>query len=387
MAAVRRASTVVAGALGVALVAGLAGAASAAPDVHFGRPVAEGGFGEDVTFSTTFSSDVPPERVELLTRVADQESDRVAVASVEPDGTGWRATVSQTGHVVPNTTWRYRFRVVTAEGDVTGPSGTHRLLDTRFEWDVLEGDTVDVWTYDGDDAFAARALAVAEDALDAAAEVMGVEVAEPVDFIIYSNPRAFRQAMGPATRENIEGQAHLGIRTLFALVESGRTSSDRVAEVITHELAHLVFHDAVDNPFQYPPRWLNEGVAVYLSEGYPDSYRGQVQGAAGGGTLIPLEALGGQFPTRANRQSLAYAESIDAVDHLVETYGEPALVELIHAFGDGLGLDGSFEAATGEDFAAFESAWLDSLGAEPPEPYGPRPVEPGPVPDDWASEG
>ena len=38
--------------------------------------------------------------------------------------------------------------------------------------------------------------------------------------------------------------------------------------VVPHELTHLVFDTAVTNPYHFPPRWLNEGLAVYLSEGY-----------------------------------------------------------------------------------------------------------------------
>ena len=29
-----------------------------------------------------------------------------------------------------------------------------------------------------------------------------------------------------------------------------------------------MFDTAVENPYHFPPRWLNEGLAVYLSEGY-----------------------------------------------------------------------------------------------------------------------
>ena len=72
------------------------------------------------------------------------------------------------------------------------------------------------------------------------------------------------------------------------------------------------------------------------------------------------------------------------LDSAVETHGEAQLVELITAFGEGQGLDGAFETATGEDFAAFDAAWLASLGADPPEPYGPQEGEPGPVPEAWA---
>jgi hypothetical protein len=51
----------------------------------------------------------------------------------------------------------------------------------------------------------------------------------------------------------------------------------------------------------------------------------------------------------------------------------------------GTGLDGAFMVATGDDFAAFDRAWLASLGAELPEAYGPEPGEPGLLPDAWAT--
>ncbi len=357
----------------------------AQPDVRFGTPTASGSFGGTVTFSTAFETEARPLRVEMLSRLPGDDSDRVTIASLDGGEGAWTATVFQSGHIVPNTHWEYRFRVVTADGAVEGPVASHRLLDERFEWEVLEGEHVNVWTYEGGDGYARNALEIAETAMAESAELLGVRVIEPVDFLLYTDNREFREAMGPATRENVGGQAHPRIRTLFGLITPRQIDSDWADELIAHELAHLVFHDAVDNPYQYPPRWLNEGLAVYLSTGYDDEDRRRVQGAAGGGTIIPLEGLGGQFPTRPGRQSLAYAVSISAVDYFVDEYGQDRLVDLINAFGRGSGLDGAFLAATGEDFAAFDAAWLDSLGADEPEPYGPTESEPGPVPDAWAA--
>jgi hypothetical protein len=373
-------------ALAVVLLLAASVPAVAQPAVEFGTPTASGSFGETITFSTSFTSDARPQRVELLSRQPGDRNDRVTIAELSGGGDQWTAAVYQGGHVVPNTSWEFRFRVITDEGSATGPTGRHRLLDERFEWDVLEGERVNVWTYEGGDDFARDALDVAEAALADASELLGVGDIEPVDFLLYTDTREFREAMGPATRENVGGQAHPGIRTLFGLIEPRQIDSDWADELISHELAHLVFHEAVDNPYQYPPRWLNEGLAVYLSTGYDDGDRRQVQGAAGGGTIIPLEGLGGQFPTRPGRQSLAYAESISAVDYFVDTYGQERLVKLIDAFGEGHGIDGAFVAATGEDFAAFDAAWLDSLGADEPEPYGPTESIPGPIPDAWTTD-
>ena len=41
---------------------------------------------------------------------------------------------------------------------------------------------------------------------------------EPVDFFIYDDQAAFYDALGPGTRENVGGEAHADIRTMFALI-------------------------------------------------------------------------------------------------------------------------------------------------------------------------
>jgi Peptidase MA superfamily len=344
-------------------------------EVSFGEPSASGAFGETLRFSTTFESTHEPLRVEMLSRVPGDDTLSVSIAAVEPSGPGaWRASVLQGGHVVPNTAFEYRFRVVTQAGSALGPTSVHRVDDERFEWQSLRGDGVTVWWYEGDEAFARRALDIAEQAVSSASSLLGVARLEPVDFIIYSDSRAFRQAMGPSTRENVGGQAHPDIRTLFGLIEPRQISSDWVEELVTHELTHLVFDAAVRNPYAYPPRWLNEGLAVYLSAGNQRGDKLQVEGAVRSGSIIPLDGLGGQFPTQPNRFALAYAESVAAVDYFVETYGQDRLVELITSFARGIGLDEAFVNATGDDFAAFDDAWLASLGAERPVPLGPVPA-------------
>ena len=103
-----------------------------------------------------------------------------------------------------------------------------------------------------------------------------------------SGPRSTTRS-GPATRENVGGQADAGIRTLFALIRPSEIDDAWVETVIPHELTHLVFDTAVYNPYHFPPRWLNEGLAVYESEGYGPRATGATSRAPpSDGTLIPL---------------------------------------------------------------------------------------------------
>ncbi len=356
-----------------------------AAEVSLETPTAIARLGEPLVFRTTLRSDVAPERVELLTRSRADDAISVEIATLTESGDGeYQASVEETGHAVPNTTLRYRFRAVMPDGtSALGPEATATVIDPNVEWRTLEGPIVRLHWYEGDETFARRALEIGEGAIQRASDLLGVTETEPLDFFIYASEPAMRAALGPGTRENVGGQANASLRTMFGLIEPTDIGSDWVDVLVVHELTHLVFDTAVRNAYHAPPRWLNEGVAVYLSEGYSPGDSGIVRNAAERGALIPLEGLGGLFPTTRDRFNLAYAESVSAVSFFIETYGEERLVQLIRSYAEGVTDDEAFMTATGADLGAFDASWLSSLDAKAPESFGPRPAPPGPLPPDW----
>jgi hypothetical protein len=251
------------------------------------------------------------------------------------------------------------------------------IKDDRFDWQTVRGDIVRVHWYEGDRAFGERALQIGERAVKDTAELLGVTEEKPVDFFIYADQGAFYDALGPGTRENVGGQANAEIRTLFAHIPPSSIDDPWVENVVPHELVHLVFDTAVANPYHFPPRWLNEGLAVYLSVGYSADDRSAVERAGRDGELTPLDGLAGQFPTSAYKFGLAYSESASSVDFLVRTHGRDALIQLIRSYADGRTDDEAFTAAIGMDVGAFNDAWMADLGAVAPKRHGPQPAPTG----------
>ena len=368
-------------------------AVRAADPAEFGTPTAESSFASGVTFSQPVTIDREVGRVELLL-AAGESAGQTVIPVALPSGTGSRTLTHQLdptvdGHIFPNTALTARWRLVGADDPtdvVLGPEVRITFVDDRFTWRTATGDLVRVHWHEGSDTFGARALQIGEDAVREASELLQVTETDPVDFFVYANQDEFYDALGPGTRENVGGQANAEIRTMFALISANEINDAWVGIVIPHELTHLVFDTAVSNPYHFPPRWLNEGLAVYLSEGYGASDRAAVEGAAGAGTLIPIDGLGGQFPTTFDRFGLAYAESVSAVDFLIRAHGQEALVSLIRSYADGRTDDEAFTAALGIDMTAFGEAWLDDLGAAAPTRYGPQPAPPGPIPEAWLVE-
>jgi hypothetical protein len=353
----------------------------------FDQPTAAATYGSSIDFSQPVATTSPMKRVEILLDLPGAPGPE----AVEVDGIGnqpgrgtLRYSLDATAGLLPNTTIKARWRLTAPDGSVEiGPSVTVRYDDTRFAWKVQAGDLVRVHWYQGSDAFGRRALAIGEKAVSDTSRLLGVTETEPVDFFVYADQQAFYQALGPGTRENVGGQANAEIRTLFALITPDQIEADWVGTVIRHELTHLVFNTAVDNPYHFPPRWLNEGLAVYLSQGYDSVDRTMVSTAAGAGTLIPLDALAGDFPTSRDRFFLAYAESVSSIDYLVRTYGRDALVKLIKSYAAGVTDDEALKAALGVDVAGFDAAWRAQLEAKEPTVRGPQPAPPGPLPPDW----
>ena len=360
-----------------------------AADPILPRPSATVVFLETIDFegTATFEDDVV--RLEIVIDVEGSERSFIADLPFDTAGSDFGYSFTTTGgSLLPNTDVTAAFRVTLADGrTVSGPSVSVRYDDTRLDWAVRSGEFVTVrWTAGGS-AFGRRALQIADDAVRDVTHLLGVTESEPIDFYIYASNDDFYDVIGPGARENVGGEAHPDIRTLFAQISAAQIDHPWVGTVIPHELTHLVFDTAVANPYHYPSRWLNEGIAVYLSEGYTPGDQRAVESAVSSGALMPLTALEGQFPTAGAKFGLAYAESASAVEFLVREYGQPALVALVRSYAGGVTDDEAFEAALGVDVAGFEAAWLADLGAEAPEPYGPLNAPPGPVPPDWIGGG
>jgi len=379
------------GSIAVALVvlSVLAPAPVRAAVATFGQPSARATFGTEIVFEQPVELQAPPSRVEVLISFPGAAGPLVTEVR-SPSGAGrqtlrYRLLIAD-GHVSPNTRMTARWRLTAGSTVETGPPASVLYADTRFDWKTRKGDIVRIHWYQGDDAFGRRALAIAEQGVAKAEELFGVSEKEPIDFFVYASQAPFYDALGPGTRENVGGQAQADIRTMFALITPGEIDDAWVANVLPHELTHLVFNTAVKNPYHFPPRWLNEGLAVYLAQGYGADDRALVRGAARDGAIMPLASLTGQFPTTRDRFFLAYSESVSAIDYLIRTHGRPALVKLVRSYADGVTDDEAFKAALGIDAAAFGTAWLNDIGAGAPKSYGPQPAPAGPLPPGWSAD-
>jgi peptidase MA superfamily protein len=373
-------------AAGLWLLVLVAPAGVLAADPTFERATATQAFGESINVEQQVSLPGGVQRVEAYIRSTDGSGTFLAQISNPGAGAHTLRYSDETppGSLMPNTLVELGFRITLADGTfVDGPPVRVRYEDDRFDWRTIEGDVVRIHWYEGNQGFAQRALNIGDKAVKDAATLLGVDESLPIDFYVYADRDAFYDVIGPTFQENVGGLAIPAIRTLFANIVPSEVADPWVALVVPHELTHIVFDTATRNDYHEPPHWLDEGLADYLAIGYASDARGNVERAARTNNLMPLRALVLRFPSTAERFSLAYDESVSAIDYLVRTHGQDALVQLIQGYAGGVADDDAFQTALGVDVAGFEAGWLADLGAADPVPYGPKPAPPGPLPPGW----
>lgn len=360
----------------VATVAVLAVLAIGAPVVRgfdgFGATDADATYDDDVTFTVELEGG-EPDRLELLLAVPGTEGD--FVAEVEPLATGatyrWDTSVE---YVTPNTPVTYRWRAFEGER-VTVSEPQVVLYDddrTGLDWRSAAFGEATVHWYGTAEVQARSFGASAADAVARAEALLGTELAGPVDIFVYVSRDEFFGALGPGTREWTGAAAFTELRTIFMWLGGGDATF--LERTLLHEITHVVFHDATDNPYHEPARWLNEGVATWSETSDADDERAIVGAEAEDG-LFSFAAISAHFPIGERGSRLSYAQGTTMVDMIVDRFGADAVAGIARAYRTGASDEEALEAGTGVPADELYDNFFTEFGVVAPEPVAAEPLQ------------
>jgi hypothetical protein len=343
----------------------------------FGTMTADSTYAEEIRFEVELDG-AAPDRLQLLVTLPG--SDAAIVYPVEPSGGEavfvWDAAAD---HVTPNTLITYQWRAINGEAAVLSEVGQLRYEDDRpgLEWQRAQLGEATVHWYGDAEEQAMRFGELTAQGVARAEDLLGTELAGPVDVFVYATADDFFGALGPGAREWTGAAAYSELRTIFMWLEGGSTAYLEVA--MLHEVTHIVFHDATDNAFHEPARWLNEGVATWSEDGSVDEERSIVELEAGGGGLLSFEAITEQFPIGERAARLSYAQGTMLIDQIVDDHGEEAIAEIAAAFRSGASDAEALEAGTGVPADELYAQFFVSYGVDAPEPITAEPIPPSNV--------
>lgn len=90
--------------------------------------------------------------------------------------------------------------------------------------------------------------------------------------------------------------------------------------ILTHEIIHLAVYEISKGRCPY---WLDEGLAVFLSQELPDEYLADLHAAVKEDRVLPIELLEKPLPayTDGDVRQLSYAQCSSIAEYLVESSG------------------------------------------------------------------
>ncbi len=135
----------------------------------------------------------------------------------------------------------------------------------------------------------------------------------------------------------------------------------QLAQVLRHEIAHVLFGQCTRKAVKEIPLWFVEGIAIYLAEEWVPSRHETLLKHIFSKSILPLQELADGFPRSQTGADLAYAQSQDALRWLVEIKGRDVLFALIAELHAGNNFDTAFETVVGWDLATYDVLWRESL--------------------------
>ena len=266
----------------------------------------------------------------------------------------------------PGTDLEYWWKLVDAGGnELRTEREIITYTDDRFEWQSLQNERLTLYWYEGDDDFGQALFERANVALDTLETDIGIALESPIKIFIYANHNDLLSALSSTAQEWTGGVAYTEHGVVVIGVNPRQLNWGLNA--MTHEMTHLVIHQATDNPFSGLPRWLDEGIAVYNEnrDELDDDFKALFDRAVANDKLMTLRTLTSPFPGDPLLANLAYGQSGATVKFIVDTYGPDKMAELLSIFAEGALYDEALEQALGVNTDGLDNAFRASLGLPP----------------------
>jgi hypothetical protein len=318
-----------------------------------------------VTFYLTAESPAPVTSAELRYTTSGKQYSNAAVVtfeettSVEADYT----IDAQIDYIEPGVDVAYYWVLDGAVGPVAQTAEqSFTWIDESFDWERHESADVTVYTYDEDADFDRYILQVAQESADKYKLEYDIPGVEPIRIWVYADGADFASTLRQNSETWVGGFSLPEAGVIAVPIEPGDDYS--VERVVAHEVSHHVLYQATNNPFSYPPTWLDEGLAVIGQLAGNGNDLEIALGALEEGTLPTLRTLSSNFPTDPAAANRSYATSHIATQYIIDTWGQDAITGLIREFRQSATADEALSAVIGLDTEGLDAQFRDWLATQ-----------------------
>ena len=340
----------------------------------------ENQFPDGLRFHLEAQSSSPIEEIRVYVRKLGQSSRSVYRAvEFEPGEriSGEALFQSKTANefIPTGTRLSYYFDIRTADGQrlETDPQ-VLVYLNRGLDWDSVSDGLINVYYYRHTNQSEERANQVLQVAADTYAQmgpILGVELTEPMNLVVYSDYADMRVALPPKSRVAQQqlrtlGQAFTTERTLLVDGSNDVFVGDNILSTTAHEFTHLLVADAAGTAYGQVYTWLNEGLAVYSEGGANTEFGIYVNTAIRNDSVPPLSSLR-TYAGTPQETLRNYGLGHSAVTYMLNTYGPEPMTALFSSIRALHNFEKALEAAYGLTITELDNQWRESLGLSPRE--------------------
>jgi hypothetical protein len=230
---------------------------------------------------------------------------------------------------------------------------------SKEKWHCLMKDPVVLYYHEEDLKNGQKIISIAEQAIPKIAVDLNIKSIRKIIIVISSSEKEFNNLTQGKIPE--WGVAAADPLNSVIYVKSPRFArpEDKLQRIVIHELSHVILGMVVT--IKNIDRWFDEGFAMYESG----------EREIGGTILLARSFLTGNYLNlgeidevlsfHRSKASLAYWESMAAVEYLINHYGKEILARLVKIIADDKTMDEAFILATGIDFYEFHTQWLEAM--------------------------
>jgi hypothetical protein len=273
----------------------------------------------------------------------------------------WVLEMLKIGGLPPGASLYYWWTVEDARGNKAQTSSSRvQFDDTRYTWNRLIEGKITLYWYRGNESFAQEIMTTAHQVLARLLEDTGAYLQKPIKIYIYANPGDLRGSM-------IHPQEWTGgvTFTRHGIIAIGISTGnlDWGKRAIAHELAHLVVHQMIFNPYSDLPTWLSEGLAMYAEGPLSSEFTTLLSKAVTENSLISVRSLSSPFSAYAEESLLGYAQSYSLAEYLITSQGQSKILELLNTFSQGSSYDAALIKVYNFDTEGLDTLWRDYVTA------------------------
>ena len=212
--------------------------------------------------------------------------------------------------------------------------------------------------FDGeaDQATWVAVLEILEEAYREIGQRFGHFPSKPIVVVLHANATFQSETGSPAWADGLFDPV---LGRIQVPVQGTLVNRAWLRQVLRHEFVHALLHDQQGPASSAFPTWLNEGLAMELSEDrWSDLDRMMKQDY----TLLPLPALEGAWgELPPETAALAYQEANSAVRYLIDRFGMHQVHGLLSHLKARQALSAAMQSQLSLSYEQFQSRWLDQL--------------------------